>query len=49
MLKNGENLITDPQEIANHTVSFFSNIFCHAIVDLDTSRFEEVIPKFLRD
>lgn len=48
-LRDGENIITDPQDISNHIVSYYKNLFCSNPLLQDELLAEEVIPQMVGD
>ena len=48
-IKDGENIITDQNLIANHAVNFYKYLFCTNIVLQDQLLVEEVIPSLVTD
>lgn len=48
-IKDGENIITDQNLIANHAVNFYKSLFCTNIVLHDQLLVEEVIPQLVID
>lgn len=46
-LKCNEHLISDPEDMANHAFSYFTNIFCFVADNQDLSMVNKVIPPIL--
>jgi len=46
-MRDGENLITERQDISDHVVSYFKNLFCTNPILQDQSLVEEVIPNLV--
>jgi hypothetical protein len=48
-LKNGETLLTDPNDIADHVVDHFTNLFYSTSIMQDNGLIEECVPNLLND
>jgi hypothetical protein len=48
-LKNGETLLTDPNDIAAHVVDHFTNLFDSTSIMQDNGLIEECVPNMLND
>lgn len=48
-LKDGNNLLQDPQSISNHVKNYFSNLFGVADASLDFPDMESIIPCLISD
>lgn len=46
-MRNGDDILTEPQEIANHVVSYFQNIFCTSPFLQDQLLAAEFIPNLI--
>jgi len=46
---DGEDIITDPELIANHLTNHFQNLFCNSFVLQVNSLLEDSIPKLVID
>lgn len=49
LLRDGEHTLTDPNQIANHAVNYFKNVFCTNNVLQDHALVEEAIPNLIDD
>ena len=49
MIKDGENTLTEPNQIASHAIQYFKTIFCTNTILQDHALVEEAIPELLDD